>query len=84
MLVVFAEYTERMVMRVQEVEGEYRVVLTPEAIAAWNLKDGAPVEVLPVKATEAGERRYAKNDEVLQAFRETLPQHAEAYRELAK
>jgi antitoxin component of RelBE/YafQ-DinJ toxin-antitoxin module len=73
-----------MVLHVQHVEGEYRVVLTPEAIAALNLTDGAPVEVLPVKVAEPTERRYATNAEVLQAFRETLPQHEEAYRELAK
>ena len=71
-------------MHVQHVDGEYRVVLTPEAVAALNLTDGAPVEVLPVKASEAAERRYATNAEVLQAFRDTLPQYEEAYRELAK
>jgi hypothetical protein len=60
------------------------VVLTPEAIAALNLKDGAEVEVTPVETPHAEERRYATNEEVLQAFRDTLPQHAEAYRELAK
>ncbi len=71
-------------MRVQQIEGEYRVVLTPEAIAALNLKDGAEVEVTPVETPHEEERRYATNEEVLQAFRDTLPQHAEAYRELAK
>jgi hypothetical protein len=73
-----------MIMRVQQIEGEYRVVLTPEAIAALNLKDGAEVEVTPVETPHEEERRYATNEEVLQAFRDTLPQHAEAYRELAK
>lgn len=73
-----------MVMSVQHVDGEYRVVLTPEALAAMNLRDGSQVEVLAVNGAEPIERRYATNEEVLQAFRETLPQHAEAYRELAK
>jgi len=60
------------------------VVLTPEALAAMHLADGSQVEVLAVKNTEPAERRYATNEEVLQAFRETLPLHSEAYRELAK
>jgi len=75
-----------MVMRVQEVEGEYRVVLTPEAIAAWNLKDGAPVEVTPVpEAAVAGPViHYMTNEEALEAYRSTLPQFRAAYEELAK
>ncbi len=73
-----------MVMSVQHVDGEYRVVLTPEALAAMNLVAGSKVEVLALNGDEPQERRYATNEEVLQAFRETLPQHAEAYRELAK
>ncbi len=73
-------------MRVQQIEGEYRVVLTPEAIAALNLKDGAEVEVLPVpKAVTASPViRYATNEEALEIYRSTLPQFRAAYEELAK
>jgi hypothetical protein len=75
-----------MVMRVQQVEGEYRVILTPEAIAAWDLKDGAPVEVLPVSEAVATAPliRYMTNEEALEAYRSTLPQFRAAYEELAK
>jgi hypothetical protein len=75
-----------MVMRVQQVDGEYRVVLTPEALVALNLTDGSPVEVLPVVEAQAPspEIRYLTNDEALNAYRETLPQFRDAYEELAK
>jgi hypothetical protein len=75
-----------MVMRVQQVDGEYRVVLTPEALAALNLTDGSPVEVLPVVEAPAPSPkiRYLTNDEALHAYRQTLPQFRDAYEELAK
>jgi antitoxin component of MazEF toxin-antitoxin module len=73
-----------MVMRVQHIDGEYRVVLTPEAIAALHLTEGSEVEVSAVGTLPSETKRYASDAEVLQAFRETLPQHAQAYRELAK
>jgi hypothetical protein len=73
-----------MVMRVQQVDGEYRVVLTPEAIAALHLTDGAEVDVLPVGNAEPAPIRYASDADVLKAFHDTLPRHANAYRELAK
>ncbi len=75
-----------MVMRVQQVDGEYRVVLTPEALAALNLTDGSPVEVLPVVEAPATspEIRYLTNEEALDAYRQTLPQFRDAYEELAK
>ncbi len=73
-------------MRVQHVEGEYRVVLTAEALAALNLRDGSAVEVLPVVEAPATAPtiRYLTNEEALNAYRETLPQFRAAYEELAK
>lgn len=73
-------------MRVQHVEGEYRVVLTAEALAALNLTDGSAVEVLPVAEAPAPSSaiRYLTNEEALDAYRQTLPQFRDAYEELAK
>ena len=74
-----------MVMRVQRVDGEFRVVLTAEAMAALHLEEGAAVEVRSVEANGAGPKiEYATVEESLRAFYETLPQHEQAYIELAK
>jgi hypothetical protein len=90
-----------MVTRVQHVDGEYRVVLTAEQVAALHLADGAPVQILPAPEAPVSEAqvseakvseakttqpviRYATNEEVLKAFRDTLPQHEQTYRDLAK
>jgi antitoxin component of MazEF toxin-antitoxin module len=78
-----------MVMRVQRRGDEYCVVLSREVLEALRLTDGAEVEVRPVGAGANGaqastEHRYATVEEGLEAFRATLPQHSEAYRELAK
>ncbi len=73
-------------MRVQHVDGEYRVVLTPEAMEALHLSEGAEVEVRTVAGEPNGSTsiRRMSVEEALENFRETLPQHIEAYRELAK
>ena len=75
-----------MVMRVQRIGDEYCIVLSPEAIEALNLSDGAEVEVRRVEREpdQPGTIRYISVEEALDAYRETLPQHREAYRELAK
>ena len=78
-----------MVMRVQRVDGEYRVVLSAEAMESLRLSEGAEVEVRPVAngasvPYQPGAIRYLSVEETLEAYRETLPQHREAYRELAK
>ena len=75
-----------MVMRVQRVGDEYHVVLSAEAIEALHLSDGAEVEVRRVEAdpNRPGTIRYISVEEALDAYRKTLPQHREAYRELAK
>ena len=69
-------------MRVQRVEGEYRVVLTPEAMEALKLKEGAAVRVLPVDEPE--QSRYVGVEEGMKAYFETEPFHRNSYRELAK
>jgi antitoxin component of MazEF toxin-antitoxin module len=63
------------------------MVAVPAEIAeAWNLSEGSAVELTRLSETAVEERtiRYATVEEALAAFRETLPQHEEAYRELAK
>lgn len=66
-------------------DGEYRVVLSAEVVEALHLTDGAEVEVGAAGSSgNQGEHRYASVEESLEAFRKTLPQHREAYRELAK
>lgn len=72
-----------MVLRLQQVEGEYRVVLSAEAVAELGLRDGAAVEVRPVEK-ETVEVQYATVEETMKAFYDTEPDHRETYRELAK
>jgi hypothetical protein len=71
-----------MVMRVQVVEGEYRVVLPPEAVEALKLTEGTAVRVLPI--AEPSESRSVGVEEAMKVYFETLPDHAESYRELAR
>jgi antitoxin component of MazEF toxin-antitoxin module len=72
-----------MAMRVERRGDEYCVVLSREALEGLRLAEGAEVEVRPVGAQENG-IRYISTEEALEAYRKTLPQHREAYRELAK
>jgi antitoxin component of MazEF toxin-antitoxin module len=72
-----------MAMRVERRGDEYCVVLSREALEALRLAEGAEVEVHPVGAQES-DIRYISTEEALEAYRKTLPQHREAYRELAK
>ncbi|SNS32443.1 hypothetical protein SAMN05421770_101501 [Granulicella rosea] len=76
-----------MTFRVQHVDGEYRVVLSAEAMEALHLTDGAQVDIKLVKTAatvSAPVFQYLTNDEALQIFRDTEEQHREAYQELAK
>jgi antitoxin component of MazEF toxin-antitoxin module len=75
-----------MAMRVQRMGNEYCVVLTAEQIAALHLSDGAEVEVRPAntQTEESRSVQYLSIDETLDSYRETLPQHRDAYIELAK
>ncbi len=72
-----------MVMRVQHVDGEYRVVLSAEAMEALHLTDGAEVEVKPVAVAPA-QHRYATVEEGIASYLRTEPLHMNTYRELAK
>jgi antitoxin component of MazEF toxin-antitoxin module len=75
-----------MVAHVQKTPHGFVVAVPAEIAVAWNLSEGSVVELTPHTETVAEERtiRYATVDEALAAFRETLPLHEEAYRELAK
>ena len=72
-----------MAMRVQRMGDQYCVVLSAEALKGLQLAEGAEVEVRPVGAQESSVR-YISTEEALEAYRKTLPQHREAYLELAK
>jgi antitoxin component of MazEF toxin-antitoxin module len=72
-----------MAMRVQRMGDQYCVVLSAEVLERLRLAEGAEVEVRPAGAQE-GDIRYISTEEALEAYRKTLPQHREAYRELAK
>jgi hypothetical protein len=71
-----------MVMRVQLVAGEYRVVLPREAVEELKLKDGDAVEIKPLP--QGAESRYVGVDEAMESYFETEPSHRESYRALAK
>jgi len=62
---------------------QYCVVLSAETIEALRLVEGAEVEVRPAELQES-HVRYISTEEALEAYRKTLPQHRQAYRELAK
>lgn len=70
-------------MRVARMGDQYCVVLSAEALERLRLAEGAEVEVRPV-STQGDGIRYISTEEALVAYRRTLPQHREAYRELAK
>jgi hypothetical protein len=71
-----------MVLRIQVVDGEYRVVAPPEAVEALKLSEGVEVEVVPV-AVGPGHRDM-DFAEGMAAFGGTLEFHRDVYRELAK
>jgi antitoxin component of MazEF toxin-antitoxin module len=72
-----------MTMRVERMGDKYCVVIPAEALEKLQLAEGAEVELLPASARASG-IRYISTEEALAAYRKTLPQHVEAYRELAK
>ncbi len=73
-------------MRVQRRGDEYCVVIPQQALEALRLSEGAEVELRPVETepSQPGAIRYLSVEEALESYRETLPQHREAYIELAK
>jgi len=76
------------VLRVQKIGDDCGVVFPREALAALRLAEGVEVEVRPlaneVNGAHTNKVRYVTVGEALEAYRETLPQHREAYLELAK
>jgi antitoxin component of MazEF toxin-antitoxin module len=72
-----------MTLRVQRMGDQYCVVLSAEELEKLRLAEGAEVAVLSLAAQES-DIRYISTEEALAAYRKTLPQHREAYRELAK
>jgi antitoxin component of MazEF toxin-antitoxin module len=77
-----------MIARVEKVEGGYAILLPSEFCKAWNLSDGSAVEVHQVTSAcvvdDSLEAIEAATERALAAYRDTLPQHEAAYRELAK
>jgi hypothetical protein len=69
-----------MVFRVKVVDGQYCILLSPEAMAEMRLKEGSVVEV---SAVESG-NEYISLERALASYLETLPLHRNTYRELAK
>ena len=72
-----------MVLRVQVVDGEYRVVLPPEAVEALKLTEGLEVKVVPVRIG-SDKPRYISKEEAEESYLRTEPLHHETYTELAK
>ena len=77
-----------MLLRVQHVDGEYRVVLTAEAMQALHLTEGAEVEVRSISdgspSGEPATSKYITVAEALESYDRTEPLHRNTYRELAK
>ena len=76
-----------MVARLEKTKHGFAIPLTVEMVEALQLTEGSAVEVSPVAASAEQPRsqvRYASVEEVMQAYRDTLPRHEAAYRELAK
>jgi hypothetical protein len=74
-----------MTLRVHQVEGEFRVVLTAEQMEQLQLTDGAAIEVVAAAQTRSGEEfEYVSAAEAMQAFEETYAAHESSYLELAK
>jgi len=70
------------VLRIQQVEGEFRVVVPAEAMEALRLSVGAAVRVIPEAEPERS--RYVGVEEGMKAYFETEPLYRESYQELAK
>lgn len=70
-----------MVAKVQRAEQGLIIPVTAEMAQSLALAEGAEVDILPVNTASAN--RHATVQEALSAFDRTLPQHENAYRELA-
>ncbi len=80
-----------MVLRIQRIGDGLGVMLPAEAIKELGLKEGDLVEIkVPEKAgtqpcdCARNEMEYASDQEVMEAFLATEPEHRNSYRELAK
>jgi bifunctional DNA-binding transcriptional regulator/antitoxin component of YhaV-PrlF toxin-antitoxin module len=73
-----------MILRVQLVEGEFRIVLPMEVVRKLELREGSVVEIESVEQTYRAQQRYITREEAMESYRRTLPQHEAAYRELAR
>ena len=76
-----------MVARLEKTQHGFAIPLTREMVETLQLTEGSAVEVSAVTVpadVPQSQVRYASVDEVMQAYRDTLPQHEAAYRELAK
>jgi hypothetical protein len=73
-----------MVMRLQLVDGKYMVEVPIETVEALKLREGAPVKLTPVEVSGKEEHRYMTLEEGMAAFRSTLHENRDVYRELAK
>jgi antitoxin component of MazEF toxin-antitoxin module len=75
-----------MVLRVERRGDEYFIPVPQQAMAELHLQEGAAVDVRATDAPAAQEPviQSLSVEETLQTYRDTLPQHIEAYRELAK
>lgn len=65
-------------MQVQKVGDSF--VLPQSAALALQLEDGAEIEI----ARAASRHHFMTVEETMRAYNDTLPDHIEAYRELAK
>ncbi len=59
-------------------------MISQQALEALRLSEGATVEMFPVAEQEKPVIQYMSVEEAMEAFHETLPQHRQAYLELAK
>jgi antitoxin component of MazEF toxin-antitoxin module len=76
-----------MFARVQKTTNGYVVEVPSHVAEDWQLVDGSTVELSRIIAPREQDVltiRYATVEEALDAFRTTLPEHEDAYRELAK
>jgi hypothetical protein len=76
-----------MVAHLKKTELGYAILLSNEMVEEMRLSEGSAVQVVPVPEAAEESRpqiRYASAEEALRVHRESEPEHAEAYRELAK
>jgi antitoxin component of MazEF toxin-antitoxin module len=80
-----------MVLRIQRIGDGFGVMIPPEMVEELGLKEGDLVKIeVPEKVRTVGcecgkkEMEYASDEEVVEAFLATEPEHRNSYRELAK